>query len=44
MTEWLPWLCLIAIPIGFAAYVIHQERMSRIRFPDEPTENGPFSR
>lgn len=33
-----------AIVAAWTAYVIYQEHMSRIRFPDDQHEHGPFGR
>lgn len=33
--------CVVAF---FACYVIYQENLSRIRFPDDQHEHGPFGR
>lgn len=45
MGEWFWLIAAVACALVFIGlYIARQEHLSRIRFTDEPHENGPFGR
>lgn len=45
MGDWFwPFVLGVCVVACFLAYVIREERLSKIRFTDDQHENGPFGR